>query len=103
MNNPKVILCGNSGVGKTTLMHAISSQKISRTEGPTMGSGFTNCNLQYGTEMLSVNFWDTAGQETYRSMIRIYFHNSHLALLVFDLQSKETFDELDSWIKLPLK
>lgn len=96
----KVILCGNSGAGKTTLMRALSNQKISMQESPTLGSGFTNYDILYKGKKINVNFWDTAGQETYRSMIRIYFRNSNLALLVIDVFNRTSIEEIDAWLQL---
>ena len=96
----KVILCGNSSVGKTCLAQVVSNKEVDPLSGPTMGSGFDYTNFTYENESLSACIWDTAGQEAYRSMIRIYFYGSDIALVCFDLTSKSSFNELADWFKL---
>ena len=98
--NHKVILCGNSSVGKTCLSKVISNKEMDPNAGPTTGSGFDYTVLTHNGQQVTVNIWDTAGQETYRSMIRIYFYGSDIALVCFDITSRDSFKELPDWFKL---
>lgn len=95
--SPKVVLCGDSTVGKTTLFNAMTGSPQQETF-PTISSGFQNITVDYEGGTLSFNVWDTAGQEAYRSLISVYFRGCELALLVFDLTSRESFEAIDSWI-----
>ena len=97
---PKVILCGNSAVGKTCLSHAIANKDTSIMDGPTMGAGFTYTTLNFNNESIPVNIWDTAGQEKYKSMIRIYFCGCSIVLIVFDISSHSSFEQIDSWLQM---
>ena len=96
----KVILCGNSYVGKTCLSQVLVNKPVDLSTVPTMASLFDYTNFTYENESLSACIWDTAGQEAYRSMIRIYFYGSDIALVCFDLTSKSSFNELPDWFKL---
>ncbi|EAY03048.1 Ras family protein [Trichomonas vaginalis G3] len=96
----KVILCGESTVGKTTLLKAITGQNVNEPISPTMAAAFTILTLKnpQNGEKIVFNIWDTAGQEAYRSLIKVYFRTVQIALIVFDVTNSETFEKIDQWI-----
>lgn len=100
MSAKKVIICGNSWVGKTTLLCALAGEDPGNANGPTLASGFRNINVQHGDNTFPVNFWDTAGQEAYRSLIKIYFRDSDIAIIVFDISSRQSFEQIQSWVDM---
>lgn len=96
----KVILCGDTEVGKTSILHRLSHNTNASHTTATMGASFAHVPVAMGDENVELNIWDTAGQERYRSLIRIYFRDAHLAVFVVDLTSRESLDGLREWIDL---
>ena len=94
----KAILCGNSTVGKTSLLNALSNTKEFGPTTPTLGAGCAKVYFQFHNKTRCMNLWDTAGQEAYRSLIKIYFRGVRVSILVFDVTSRPSFDELERWI-----
>lgn len=96
----KVILVGDSTVGKTTLLRALSGANLNEPISPTMAAAFTSIPIENPAtqETFTFNLWDTAGQEAYRSLIKVYFRSIQVAILVYDITNRETFDKIDEWI-----
>ena len=95
----KAVLCGNSTVGKTTLLNSLTGLKDTDNQtSPTLGSGFANITFTFENEEKSINIWDTAGQERFRSLIKIYFRGAQIAFLVFDISNRNSFAALPNWI-----
>ena len=95
----KVILCGTTTVGKTTLMRALCGKSTKDPVSPTMAAGFSTLVVRSGKEDVQINLWDTAGQEAYRSLIKVYFRGVDVAMILFDLTKRCTFDVLDQWVE----
>lgn len=95
----KAILCGNSTVGKTSLLNALTGVHEFGPTTPTLGAGCANVTFTYQNEDVTMNVWDTAGQEAYRSLIKIYFRDTKVAILVFDVASKPSFDAVEKWLQ----
>ena len=94
----KVILVGESGGGKTSLINSIQGNQF--TEGgqiSTMSCSFIKLTRKILNEEYSINLWDTIGQERFRSLTKIFMNNSKIVIFVFDITSKESFDELNYW------
>jgi small GTP-binding protein len=92
----KAILCGDTQVGKTTILQAL--QGVHEPTSPTMGAGFAQFSLNYDDEEVPIRLWDTAGQEAYRSLIKVYFRGVQIAYLVFDVTSRDSFSSLQDWL-----
>ncbi len=94
----KVIIIGDSGVGKTSLLEAFNYKKISKSAKPTIGAEFTKkkVKLQNGNEV-NLQLWDTAGQERFQSLCTSFYRGSDCCILVFDISDTETYDNLDKW------
>ena len=96
--SPRVITVGDSGVGKTSLIHRIKSGSFLDQTVPTIGAGVTPIEVVVEDNKYSFQMWDTAGQEMYRNIIPIYFKGAVVAVLVFSLSDPKSFANLDSWL-----
>lgn len=94
----KVVLCGSSTVGKTTIFSRIVNNHADLETKSTTGASFASIQYEYQNEVLNINLWDTAGQEEYRSLVNIYFRESNVVLIIFDLTSHKSFEDVDEWI-----
>jgi small GTP-binding protein len=95
----KVVMLGDSGVGKTALVNRISEGAFSESHVPTVGSQFIALPLEVGQRKMTLELWDTAGQEVYRSLVGFYTREAKGAFLVFDVTNDQTFQGLPEWIK----
>ena len=96
--SPRVIIVGDSGVGKTSLIHRIQTGTFLESLTPTIGAGVTPIDVRVNDTVIAFQLWDTAGQEMYRNIIPIYFKNAVFALVVFAFDDLHSFDNLQSWV-----
>ena len=98
----KLVIVGDSGVGKSNFLLKFIEDRFSRVYQPTIGSDFRSkiITLPGTKQNVKLQFWDTAGQERYRSINRIYFQKAQGIILVYDITSRESFEGLGDWIKL---
>jgi small GTP-binding protein len=94
----KIVVVGASGVGKTAIVSQLVNHTFREECQPTIGVEFKSWSLYTDNETVKLQIWDTAGQERFRSVSKAYFRNALGAVLVFDLTSKTSFDELNMWI-----
>jgi small GTP-binding protein len=97
----KVVLIGESGVGKTSIISRYLLNKFSATLGSTPGANFTTKTVFLEEENQSIKFeiWDTAGQEKYRSLAKVFYKNAAVCVLVYEITRRASFDELRNyWI-----
>ena len=92
--NFKIILLGNSNVGKTSIMKRYIDQNFEEKYFNTIGVDYEIKNIKILEEYVKLSVWDTAGQEKYRSINKRYYIGSDACFLVFDLTSKQSFDDL---------
>ncbi|XP_026879810.2 ras-related protein Rab-37 isoform X2 [Electrophorus electricus] len=91
----KTILVGDSGVGKTSLLVQFDQGKfIPGSFSATVGIGFTNKDVTVGDARVKLQIWDTAGQERFRSVTHAYYRDAHALLLLYDITSKSSFDNI---------
>ncbi|ATZ81046.1 rab domain-containing protein [Bodo saltans virus] len=93
----KYILIGDSCVGKSSLMIQLIDKKFFNLHDTTIGVEFGKYTYKIKNDEVRINIWDTAGQETFRSITRSYFRGSHCAILIFDLTSRSSFDNASKW------
>ena len=96
----KVILVGESGTGKTSLINTAVGKKFE--EGKEISSikcSYVKLTKEIEDTEYIINLWDTMGQEKYRSLTKVFFKNSDIVIVVFDITSKASFDDLDYWFK----
>ena len=94
----KVVLIGESGVGKTNLIRvAIGESFESHTES-TLSSSFFESEIIYKNKKYNYSLWDTAGQEVYRSLNKIFIMDSKIVIVVFAINNKKSYEQVDFWI-----
>ncbi|XP_022067079.1 ras-related protein Rab-37-like [Acanthochromis polyacanthus] len=95
----KTILVGDSGVGKTSLLVQFDQGKfIPGSFSATVGIGFTNKVIAVDNVNIKLQIWDTAGQERFRSVTHAYYRDAHALLLLYDITSKSSFDNIRAWL-----
>ena len=94
----KVILIGDAGVGKTCVLNKFVTNKFQEYYDLTIGVEFATKHIDSNNKIIKLQCWDTAGQESFRSITRAYFRNSAIVLLMFDLTNKQSFNNLYNWL-----
>ena len=97
--NFKIIIVGDSGVGKSSLLKRAVQNKFDGNYQATIGFEFLLMHFKVNDLKLKLQIWDTCGQEMYRSLVQGFYRNTSLALVVYDVNQKKTYDSLDIWIK----
>ncbi|XP_062243664.1 ras-related protein Rab-33B-like [Platichthys flesus] len=96
----KVLVIGDSGVGKTCLTHRLCAGQFPSRVEATIGVDFRERPLDVDGEILKLQLWDTAGQERFRkSMVQHYYRNVHAVLFIYDVTYPASFSGLVSWIE----
>mmetsp|Transcript_78783 Transcript_78783/g.211562 ORF Transcript_78783/g.211562 Transcript_78783/m.211562 type:complete len:206 (-) Transcript_78783:254-871(-) len=93
----KVIILGDSGVGKTSLMNQYVNKKFSNQYKATIGADFLTKEVTVDDRLVTMQIWDTAGQERFQSLGTIFYRGADCCVLVFDVNTPKTFENLDSW------
>ena len=94
----KVLLLGNSDVGKSSLILRYVDQVWNEVFVPTIGVDFKVKTLTIDNKQIKMQIWDTAGQERFRNVISSYFKGSHGILLVYDITNRDSFKNLENWL-----
>jgi small GTP-binding protein len=97
----KVVLIGESGVGKTSIINRYISNTFSNVLTATPGASFTSKTIFLKDYNQSIKFeiWDTAGQEKYRALAKVFYKTAAVCILVYDITRKTSFEELKNyWI-----
>lgn len=96
----KIILIGESAVGKTSIINQYVNEEFTNEVAATLGASFSTKVIDLSPELsYSLNIWDTAGSEKFRSMNKFFYRDAVIALLVFDVTRKKTFEEIKKfWI-----
>lgn len=97
-NNFKIVMLGDTGVGKTSLVSQWIDGTYASDQTPTIGAAYSQKTVNVKETSLIVQIWDTAGEEKYQAMAPIYSQNAIGALIVFDLTRKETMDHVEKWV-----
>ena len=90
----KIILLGESSVGKTSIITRLTQDKYLDTSLSTFSGYYTEKILEVNNIPVRLEIWDTAGQEKYRSLARNYYKGCHAAILVYDITDKSSFEEI---------
>ena len=95
----KVVLIGESGVGKTSIINRYISDKFSTVLTATPGASFTTKTvfLKDFNQSIKFEIWDTAWQEKYRALAKVFYKNAAVCILVYDITRKKSFDELKNY------
>ena len=95
--NIKVILIGDSGVGKTNLINVSSGGAFNENEKSSLTASYLKKVITINNEKYTLSLWDTIGQEKLRSLSKLFFKNSKIVIYVYDITNLESFKGLESW------
>ena len=99
----KVILVGNSGVGKTAIINRFYNNSFSEIMNSTIVMNFIEKDVKIKGKFVKLSIWDTAGQEQYKSCNKLFIKNSKIVIFVYDITDKKTFNDLEFWYNFILK
>ena len=93
----KVIILGDAGVGKTSLLNKYVKGQFSYQYKTTIGADFLTKEIVLDGQVVQLQLWDTAGQEKFHSMGAAFYRNAECCILVFDQTDPKTFETIDTW------
>ncbi|EFC43164.1 rab family small GTPase [Naegleria gruberi] len=93
----KVVVLGDSGVGKSNLIIRFTKNIFNTQPKPTIGVEFASKSISYDGATIKGQIWDTAGQERFHAVSVQYHRGAHGALMVYDITNKESFEHLEKW------
>ncbi|KAI9362125.1 GTP-binding protein ypt3 [Zopfochytrium polystomum] len=95
----KVVLIGDSGVGKSNLLSRFTRNEFNLESKSTIGVEFATRSIQVDGKTIKAQIWDTAGQERYRAITSAYYRGAVGALLVYDIAKHPTYENVNRWLK----
>ena len=95
----KLIIVGDSGVGKSCLVIKAIKNYFEDLYAPTVGFEFLSFNAKIEDQTIKLQIWDTCGQEVYRSLITNFYRNASLAMMVYAIDNRESFLHINQWLK----
>ena len=95
----KLIFLGDQSVGKTCILNRYVNNEFTENYQATIGLDFQSKNVNIGNQDINILFYDTAGQEKFRSLIPLYTRDAKIILLVYDISCKESFIHLSDWLQ----
>jgi Ras-related protein Rab-7A len=93
----KIILLGESGVGKTSLMDQYVNRKFSSAYKATIGADFLTKEVMIDEKLVTLQIWDTAGQERFQSLGVAFYRGADACILVYDITAEKSFEKLTTW------
>mgnify|MGYP002626452312 CR=1 FL=1 len=95
----KVVLLGESGVGKTSIISRFINDNFEEDIVTTTGASYVGKNMMFSdyNQVLNFEIWDTAGQEKYRSLTTIFYKDASIAILVYDITNEDSFEEIQNY------
>jgi small GTP-binding protein len=93
----KVIFLGETGAGKTSIITSYLTGLFNNHPSPTVGASYLNMTLSHNGADFNFAIWDTAGQEVYHALTPLYYRDAAVAVLTFDLTSRDSFEKAESW------
>jgi Ras-related protein Rab-8A len=95
----KVLMVGDSGVGKTSLLLRYAQDSFNESFMTTIGIDFKTKFLDIGDKRVKLQIWDTAGQERFRTITTSYFRGAQGILLCYDVSDRKSFNSIGSWLE----
>ncbi|KAJ1667947.1 Rab GTPase ypt31 [Coemansia sp. RSA 1813] len=95
----KIVLIGDSGVGKSNLLSRFTRNEFNLESKSTIGVEFATRSIQVDAKTIKAQIWDTAGQERYRAITSAYYRGAVGALLVYDIAKHPTYENVTRWLK----
>ena len=99
MNKPiKLIIIGDVGVGKSCILLRIVENRFRHIHDLTIGVEFGSLFYKYKEKNYKIHIWDTAGQESFKSVVRTYYRGSDGIILVYDITRNDTLENMKYWL-----
>ena len=95
----KLVILGDTSVGKSSIVQRFAHNSFFEFQEPTIGAAFVCKDIEVDNEKIRVEIWDTAGQERYKSLTPMYFRYANIAIIVFDLTNKDSFEGVKYWMQ----
>jgi small GTP-binding protein len=95
----KIVLIGDSGVGKSTLVHRLINRQYDSQTVATIGVEYMTYNILVNGREIKLIIWDTSGQERFNAITSSYFRGMHVLLMAYDVTNSISFDNLTKWLK----
>lgn len=95
----KLVLLGDSGVGKSSIGHRYITNEFSHYVPSTIGASFLTKSFNYQGYQLKLDIWDTAGQERYHCLAPLYYRGSNAVIIACDVTQPESFKSVELWLK----
>ena len=96
----KAILLGDSGVGKTNLINTCVGLEFKDVLNTTLSGSYIQKELTINNKKYLINLWDTAGQETYQSITKLFIKGSEIVIFVYDITDIKSFEHIEDWINI---
>lgn len=93
----KIVILGDSGVGKTTLLQQYLNGRTTGQSKPTIGADFSKKEILIDNTVVALQIWDTAGQEKFQSLGYAFYRGADCCALVYDITNSQSFDSLGRW------
>lgn len=95
----KLIIIGDSAVGKSCLMQRVTTNEFIEDHEVTVGVEFGTLIVKLEEQVFKLQIWDTAGQESFKSITKIFYRGAHCVCLCYDITRMDTFLNLETWIR----
>ena len=95
----KLIIIGDSGVGKSCILSRIMDNTFKEEHNVTIGVEFGCFIVKIKKSIIKLQIWDTAGQESFQSITRIFYRGANWVFLTYDITREESFDNTKKWLK----
>ena len=95
----KLVMLGDTSVGKSSIIKKFAYNSFYEFEEPTIGAAFICKDIEVDNKKIRIEIWDTAGQERYKSLTPMYFRYANIAIIVFDLTNKDSFEGVKYWMQ----
>ena len=95
----KIIIIGDSYVGKSSLAYKAVKNRFDTVYSATLGFDYFSFFVRIDNKILKLQIWDTCGQEIYQSLIRNFYSNCSLAIMVYSIDDRKSFAHIDNWLK----
>ena len=93
----KIVLLGETAVGKTSIIQRFITDSFNSNCISSLSAQFNSKTMEINGETLKIDIWDTAGQEKYRSLARIFYKDAKVIVFIYDITNKKTFEEIKNY------
>ena len=95
----KIIIIGDSGIGKSCVLKRLMEDDFKDDHDVTVGVEFGSYLIKVEEKILKLQVWDTAGQESYRSITKIFYRGAHVVILAYSMVNGLSFENLTDWLR----